>query len=297
MRTARTLLALVFSALPGCATEPVGDGLFAAPAQNSILFTPDVLGLTFEHVELQVDSPAPHNVYAWFIPAEGAPGTVLIHHGSLFNRSAMFDYYSLMHDLGWNVFVYDYQGYGESLLQPSLESLLPDADAALRYVQRLGAAGSERTVLFGVSLGTLPTLAQAARNPEGVVGVILQGSFVPDLLPPKSFLLAGVVPLPEVIARLPSELDPYGNIGQSTLPKLFLQSPQDLTTPIEGARRLFDLAIEPKQFNEVFGGHALAPVFDLGFRKYVAAFLDEMVDLESPESPLARGATTNSDDE
>ncbi len=259
----------------GCATEPVGDGLFAPPAQNVILLTPDALGLPFEHIELAVNSPAPHTIYAWSIPAEGAPGTVLIHHGSLFNRSALFDYYTLVHDLGWNVFVYDYQGYGESKLQPSLESLVPDADAALRYVQQSGAAGSERIVLFGVSLGTLPTLAQAARGLDDVIGVILQGSFVPDLLPPTSFLLAGIVPLPEVVARLPQELDPYENIGQVAPPKLFLQSPQDLTTPIESARRLFELAHEPKQFVEVFGGHALAQVLDPGYGEHVAGFLDE----------------------
>lgn len=275
-RAGATVL-LAVGALFGCATEPVGDGLFAGPAQNLILFTPEVLGLTFEHVELAVDTPVPHTVYGWLIPAEGALGTVLVHHGSLFNRSALFDNYSLLHDLGWKVFIYDYQGYGESRLQPSFESLLPDADAALRYVQQSSAAESERIVLFGISLGTLPTLAQAARAPAGVVGVILQGSFVPDLLPPKSFLLAGVVPLPEVLDRLPEALDPYLNIEQITLPKLFLQSPEDLTTPIAGARRLFELAVEPKEFLEITGGHALAPVIDPDYRGYVSAFLDDLL--------------------
>ncbi|MCC7315862.1 MAG: alpha/beta hydrolase [Planctomycetes bacterium] len=259
----------------GCATEPVGDGFFAPPTQKMIFSTPDAVGLPFEHIELAVDSPVPHTLYAWFIPAEGAPGTVLIHHGATINRSALVDSYKLVHDLGWNVFVYDYQGYGESNLQPSLESLIPDADAALRYIQQSSAAGSERIVLFGISLGTLPTSAQAARGPVGVVGVILQGSFVLDLLPPTSFLLAGVVPLPEVVARLPQELDPYGNIGQVAPPKLFLQSPQDLITPIEGARRLFELASEPKQFVEVFGGHTLAHVLDPRYGEHVAGFLNE----------------------
>lgn len=272
---AAVAMLVVSATIVGCATAPVGDGLFAPPTQNVILFTPDAVGLPFEHIELAVDSPAPHTIYAWVIPAEGAPGTVLIHHGNLFNRSALFDYYTLVHDLGWNVFVYDYQGYGESNLQPSLESLIPDADAALRYIQQSGAPGSERIALFGISLGTLPALAQAARGPDGIVGVILQGSFVPDLLPPRSFLLAGVVPLPEVVALLPQELDPYGNIGRVAPPKLFLHSPQDLTTPIEGARRLFELAHEPKQFVEVFGGHALAPVLDPAYGEHVAGFLEE----------------------
>lgn len=279
--TARAIPLLVLTGLASCdVTEPIGDGFFAPPAQNLILFSPDVLGLSYEAVELAVDSPVPHVAQGWFIPADAAAGTVLLHHGSLFNRSAYFDTYALLHDLGWNVFVYDYQGFGESDQQPSLESLVPDADAALAYVQQRAGEAGRPIVLFGISLGTLPTLAQAARSPDGVAGVVLQGSFVPDLLPPKSYLLAGIVPLPEVLARLPQELDPYQHIEEITLPKLFLQSPQDLTTPIAGARRLFDLAVEPKQFHEIFGGHALAPVLDPRYREYVAAFLDEIVDVD-----------------
>jgi pimeloyl-ACP methyl ester carboxylesterase len=273
LRTTRTVSLLALSAWVGCATEPVGDGLFAPPTQNLVLFSPEAFGLSYEAVELPVDAPSPHVASGWFIPATAAQGTVLLHHGAISNRSAYFDSYTLLHNLGWNVFVYDYHGFGESRKPPSLESLVPDADAALSYLrQRTGDAG-QPIVLFGISLGTLPALAQAARTPDGVAGVILEGSFVFDLLPPKSFLLIGIVPLPRVLDRLPQELDPYRNVGQITLPKLFLQSPQDLTTPIEGARRLFELASEPKQFVEVFGGHTLAAVLDPEYPAHLNEFL------------------------
>ncbi len=294
VRIERTALLLTLVTLVGCATEPIGDGLFSPPAQNVVLFAPDAFGLAYETIELSVDRPAPHVVTGWFIPASAARGAVLLNHGSLFNRSAYFDYYTLLHDLGWNVFVYDYQGFGESRDRPSLESLVPDADAALSYVQNRAADAGRPIVLFGISLGTLPTLAQAARNPDGVVGVILQGSFVPELLPPKSFFQAGVVPLPEVIARLPREFDPYQHIQQITLPKLFLQSPQDLTTPIEGARRLFDLAAEPKKFFEIFGGHVLAPVLDPDYPAYLSSFLDDTLS-EQPSSETPPSVSSGAD--
>lgn len=296
VRMERTALLLTLAMLAGCATEPFGDGLFSPPAQNVVLFAPDAFALAYQTIELPVDRPAPHVVTGWFIPASAARGTVLLNHGSLFNRSLYFDYYTLLHDLGWNVFVYDYQGFGESRDLPSLESLVPDADAALFYVQNRVADAGRPIVLFGISLGTLPTLTHAARNPDGVAGVVLQGSFVPDLLPPKSYLLAGILPLPEVIARRPQELDPYQNIEQITLPKLFLQSPQDLTTPIEGARRLFELAIEPKKFLEITGGHALAPVLDPDYPGYLLSFLDEVLSEQaSPTTPPSASSGGASD--
>lgn len=294
VRIDRTALLLMLAPLVGCATEPFGDGLFSPPAQKVVLFAPDAFALAYETIELPVDSPAPHMVTGWFIPTSAERGTVLLHHGSFFNRSAYFDYYTLLHDLGWNVFVYDYQGFGESGDLPSLESLVSDANAALSYVQNRAADAGVPIVLFGISLGTLPTLAQGARNPDGVIGVILQGSFVPDLLPPRSFLLAGVVPLPEVIERLPQEFDPYRHIEEITAPKLFLQSPQDLTTPIEGARRLFELAAEPKQFVEVFGGHTLAPVLDRDYPGYLSSFLDNVLS-EQPSPGIPPAASSRAD--
>jgi len=254
------------------------DGLFPPLAQKLILFPPSALGLAYEPIEINV--PTGNTIYGWFIPADNASATVLINHGVLFNRSILFYYYMLLHDLDYNVMVYDYQGFGESLAPASLDTLLPDANAALEHLRSRSDVGTDRIVLFGISLGTLPTLAQAARAPEGVVGVILHGSFVPELLPPWSFPLVGVIPLPEVIERVATEyaeLDPYRHSEQITLPKLFIQSPQDLITPLVGAERLFDLAAEPKQLVEVFGGHSLPPILDPDYAEHLGVFLAQVV--------------------
>lgn len=263
------------SCLGGCGADRALDGLFPPPAQNFILFLPSHLGLTYE--DIKIDISAGRTIHGWFIPADNAPATVLIHHGAVANRSMLFYYYAALHELGYNVMVYDYQGFGESRSVTSLETILPDADAALVHLQRRSDPGTDRIVLFGLSLGTLPTLAQAAQAPNGIVGIILHGAFVPESIPPWSFPLVGVIPLPEVIERVAAEhaeLDPYRYIEQITLPKLFLQSPQDFVTPFVGAEQLYELAPKPKQLVEVFGGHSLPPILDPHYAEHLRVFLD-----------------------
>lgn len=268
----------------GCAVEPIEEGWFTPPAQKPILFPPSAAGLAYEPIE--IDAPAGHTIYGWFIPADDAPATVLINHGAVFNRSALFPYYAVLHDLGYNVMLYDYQGFGESPGSASLGTLLPDADAALEHLQSRSEHGTDRIVLFGLSLGTLPTLAQAARTPNGIVGIILHGAFVSESIPPWSFPLVGVIPLPEVLERVAAEhaeLDPYRYIEQITLPKLFIQSPQDLITPLIGTQRLYKLASEPKLLVEVFGGHILPPILDPQYAEHLCSFLTSVARGESAD--------------
>lgn len=270
--------ALAACLLNGCAVEPIEEGWFTPPAQKPILFPPSAAGLAYEPIE--IDAPAGHTIYGWFIPADDAPATVLINHGAVFNRSALFSYYLALHDLGYNVMVYDYQGFGEGSGFANLGTLIPDADAALEYVLSRSDPGTDRVILFGISLGTLPTLAQAAQPPPGVVGVTVDGSFDGYSLPLTSYLAVGVIPFPEVLQKVYAaypELEPTQYVGLIMLPKLFLQSPQDIVTPLAGARQLFELATEPKHFCEVFGGHVLSSVLDRGYTDCVAAFLDGVV--------------------
>jgi pimeloyl-ACP methyl ester carboxylesterase len=257
--------------------EPIEPGWFTPPAQKPILFPPSAIDLTYESVEFDV--PDGRTLYGWFIPADSAPATVLINHGAVVNRSALFYHYRMIHDLGYNVLVYDYQGFGESPGFASLDTLVPDADAALNYLLSRSEPATDRIVLFGISLGTLPTLVQAARTPAGVIGVILDGSFEIESLPPTSYSAIGVVPFPEVLNRLYEtypELEPTQYVGHISLPKLFIQSPQDVTTPLVGAERLYELAPEPKQWCEVFGGHVLSSVLDADYADCVTVFLEDL---------------------
>lgn len=259
-------------ACAGCDVD--GTGRFPSPAVNFLAPAPSWIGIPYEEVTLE--TAAGNTVHAWFIPAEAARATVLLHHGAVTNRSATFAHYVLLHGLGYNVLVYDYQGFGESYHTPNLDTILFDANAALAHLQQSQTPGAERIILFGLSLGTLPAIAQAGSSPDRVVGVILEGSFLPDSIPPFSLLLVGVVPWANVIDSVPAELDPNRYIADIAVPTLFLHSRADGVTPFDGATRLYERATGPKQFVEVAGQHILAVYEDPAYAEVLKTFLDEL---------------------
>ena len=270
----------------GCCVDVVEPGWFTPPAQKTLLFTPANFGLDYEPFETV--APAGYTIHGWFTPADGASLTVLINHGAIYNREAYISHYSLIHDLGYNVVICDYRGFGESPGAASLDTLIPDADAVLAYVRSRPEPATDRIVLYGISLGTWPTVVQASQAPEGVIGIVLDGSFERESAPATSYPGIGVIPTPDVIESLYAaypELDLALRVTQVHLPKLFIHSPQDTITPLIGAERLFELAPEPKQWCEVYGGHMLSCVLDPDYAACVAAFLDELavVDAASGE--------------
>lgn len=264
----------------GCGGFLVEGGIFPLPAIHLVYPYPIQIGIPFETVTLPTAGGLP--IFGWWIPAQNARATVLIHHGAVVNRSSHLAHYALLHDLGCNVFIYDYQGFGESLVLATLGTILDDADAALAHVQSRTEPGTGSIILFGLSMGTMPALAQGSRSPERVVGLVLEGSFVQNDLPPFAFALLGIQPSPLAFERIPAELDPVHHAPLVAVPKYFMHSINDITTPMESSRRLFDLAAPPKQFIELIGGHIDAVNADPAYREHMERILNELVTASNP---------------
>lgn len=270
LRFATALFGLVCTGT-GCGAFVTDTGIFPMPTIHIVYPVPLQVGLPFETV--LIDSPS-GPMFAWFIPAQNARGTVFINHGSVFNRGGYIEHYQLLNDLGYHVFAYDYQGFGENFNVVTIGNILGDANTALAKLLERTDPGTEKVVIFGLSMGTLPSIAQAAANPNRVVGLMLEGSFIQEQLPPFSFLALGITPSPIAFSRIPAELDPRRHAPNITLPKLFLQSKDDTITPFDSARELYDLAAEPKFFVPLSGLHTHSILIDPNYAPRVKEFLD-----------------------
>jgi uncharacterized protein len=268
--TSETDLSLLTGLIEGDLPPYIVHGQFE-PYTFEELLSPGLLGVDYE--ELVLTNRQGQSVHAWFMPVENPAGTVLIHHGAVTNRSAAFGNYLFIRRFGYNVMVYDYQGFGENPNPAALKTVMADADAALAWLQGSKRPGTDRIVLYGVSLGTLPTIAQAARQPEKVVGIILEGSFTADSLPSWAYLLMGILPWAVDVEAAYPELDSKTNITHVTVPILFIQSRDDTITPFAGAEQLYGLAHEPKQFVEVYGEHTTSWISDLRYAKILRDYL------------------------
>ncbi|CAJ0571196.1 unnamed protein product, partial [Mesorhabditis spiculigera] len=99
--------------------------------------------------------------------------TLLFSHGNAVDLGQMSSfYYGLGYRIGVNVFSYDYSGYGCSTGKPSEKNLYADIQAAYEALQSRFGVPAERIILYGQSIGTVPSVDLASKHPN-VAALIL----------------------------------------------------------------------------------------------------------------------------
>jgi fermentation-respiration switch protein FrsA (DUF1100 family) len=79
---------------------------------------------------------------------------------------------------GFNLFVFDYRGYGKSEGTLSREGGYQDSLAAVKYVKIRTDIDQTKLILFGQSLGGANAMAVAGRNDlPGIVRVVIDSAF------------------------------------------------------------------------------------------------------------------------
>ncbi|TET46332.1 alpha/beta hydrolase [candidate division TA06 bacterium] len=74
-------------------------------------------------------------------------------------------------EMGYSVFIFDYQGYGKSEGEPSGDALFSDGRQSLEYLQSRTDVDASKMVFFGFSLGTFVAtyLAADIHHPPGLI--------------------------------------------------------------------------------------------------------------------------------
>ncbi|XP_034438760.1 alpha/beta hydrolase domain-containing protein 17A [Hippoglossus hippoglossus] len=90
--------------------------------------------------------------------------TVLFSHGNAVDLGQMSSFYiGLGTRINCNIFSYDYSGYGCSTGKPSEKNLYADIDAAWHALRTRYGISPENIILYGQSIGTVPTVDLASR--------------------------------------------------------------------------------------------------------------------------------------
>uniref|UniRef100_A0A3P8QSZ8 palmitoyl-protein hydrolase n=1 Tax=Astatotilapia calliptera TaxID=8154 RepID=A0A3P8QSZ8_ASTCA len=94
----------------------------------------------------------------------GCMFTVLFSHGNAVDLGQMSSFYiGLGTRINCNIFSYDYSGYGVSTGKPSEKNLYADIDAAWHALRTRYGISPENIILYGQSIGTVPTVDLASR--------------------------------------------------------------------------------------------------------------------------------------
>lgn len=152
------------------------DQQFYRPSARSYGVSKE-LGLQPESVNF--DSVDATKLHGWFLRADAEPiGTVICFHGSDRNITYTTGNVHWLTQHGFNVFVFDYRGYGKSGGAPDRKGLVDDSVAAIDYVMTRSGVRPDRLILYGQSMGgQLALNAASIRKNSGIRLVIAEATY------------------------------------------------------------------------------------------------------------------------
>ncbi|MGI9227587.1 MAG: alpha/beta hydrolase [Gammaproteobacteria bacterium] len=212
--------------------------------------TPKDIGLDYEDVFLKTNDN--EKIHAWFIPKSSsnslAEKTILFMHGNAGNISHRLETIQIFHRLGFNIFIFDYRGFGNSTGSPSEKGTYLDANAAWNFLRDDKNLTPEQIIIAGRSLGG-GVATEIAENVSPAM-LILESTFT-------SMLDVSKIHYPfmptELIVK--HEYETVNKLKNISCPVLIIHSVDDEVIPFAHSKTNFDNANSPKKLIELRGGH------------------------------------------
>lgn len=274
MRQVLALL-MILVGTTGCLTL---DGFWFDPEPLDEYTLPDneVPDAQLEPVVLQTsDGETIYGFYATHAAAARADTTILYCHGNYQHLDHYWPRVMILWNLGYDVFAFDYRGYGRSTGEATEAGIYEDGRTVLAWLSQQPRVQSGALVYYGYSLG-------------GAVAIQLATEQTPDALFTES-AFASAQALLEDSANLPmssdllmdGSFDNLGKIGSVTAPYLAFHGTEDDFIRFEFSELLVERANDPKKLVPAEGaGHGEPSVPDtLGdvYGEQIDAWIDDYV--------------------
>ncbi len=268
----RLLCVFIIGLLAGCGMER----WFIFFPEKPLEATPRNVGLSFE--DLYISASDGTRINGWYVPSPGAKMTLLWFHGNAGNMGHRVDQLRDLHrELGVNVLMIDYRGYGRSEGRVTEEGTYQDALAAYDYLVKRAALDPLRIVAYGQSLGSAVAVDLAVNR--RLSGLILEAPFTSIRA-----MAAFHYPWLPFGGLLSTRYDSLGRIGKVGVPLLILHGDKDEIVPYGQGKMLYEAAPSPKRFYTISGaGHN--DVYIVGDTGYFRAIRDFIQSLETKSDP------------
>jgi fermentation-respiration switch protein FrsA (DUF1100 family) len=227
-------------------------------------------GWSYEDITFRATDGLP--LKGWFIPARGSMSTVLICHGISSNKGNFLASAPFLHDAGFNVFIFDQRGHGDSPGHTVSFGYYEarDVRGAVEYLR--GRPDTKEILGYGFSMGASSLLHAMPQLPM-VRGVVVDSTFADMTLLGRSQMAFLPVPLRSAMLRaislwtdaelgVPlSAISPRRRIDViSPRPLLIIHGTADRLIPARQAELNFESARQPKELWLVAGAGHLGPM-------------------------------------
>ena len=151
-----TVLVVVFLLTTGCTS------LFFQPQKEHV---DNPLAKLFLPEDVFFKTPDGLTLHGWFFKARDNRGSMLVLHGNAENLSTHVNSVLWLVQEGFNVFIFDYRGYGKSEGKPTVQGIHIDAEAALETLLNLPGVDKEKIAVLGQSIGGATAIYLVATSP------------------------------------------------------------------------------------------------------------------------------------
>ncbi len=159
---------------------------------------------------------------------------------------------------GYQVFLMEYRGFGNSEGEASHDAAVRDAHRAFRYLVSRDDVKDRPVLVLGQSYGAQLAIHIATAYPEEIAVLAIEGAF-------SSFRDIAIYSSPWIAKPFTWAffLNPYDStelIKHVSMPKLIIHSMDDEVVPFSMSQELFDLASGEKELWKIRGRHTDALV-------------------------------------
>ncbi|KAF2759361.1 BEM46 family protein-like protein [Pseudovirgaria hyperparasitica] len=249
---------------------------------------PSQFGIT-DFEELMIPTPDGESLNAFLIrpsnKSHARKVTILMFHGNAGNIGYRLPIAKVLEeDLGCNVLMLQYRGYGLSTGTPNEKGLTIDAQTGLDYIRERAELCNTKIIIYGQSLGGAVSIGLVARNLEqkDIAGLILENTFlsmrklIPSAFPPARFLAIlchQIWPSDEMISRI------------TDVPILFLSGEQDEIVPAYHMKQLYNLSRTKRRIMRTFpNGTHNDTVAEPEYFQFIEDFINTYIANRAPTS-------------
>lgn len=252
------LILIVLGTVWGCA-RIAKKALHPAAKRKPLDVWPDQYKLPFENVYFKTEDGV--QIKGWFIPNPSSNKTIILMHGWGMNRGDVFKNTYFLHDLGYNLMYFDFRALGESGGTVSSIGYLEvkDLQAAIQFLKDTRPFACEKIGLYGLSMGGMVAICEAAQNPE-IKCVVAEASYysfrrvvsrwawVHNKVPYFPLMPIVLHYMRRNLAANPERYSPKYNIPKiAPRPVFIIHGRYDNLVPAAQAKMLFKCAGEPKE--------------------------------------------------
>ncbi len=223
------------------------------------VLAPDAIGIKYE--DIFVETADNLRLHGWKLFSEGETNGILLYfHGNAENISTHFANVYWLVALGYDVYLFDYRGYGKSEGVAELDPIVDDMELVIGHVLD-DLPVNNNLIVMGQSLGASLTIYSVAHSQyrDRIAALVSVAAFsdyhdiAQDALSSSWLLWLFQWPLSKTISNAYS---PVGYVDQvSPVPLYIMHSGDDEIINFYHAQRLYEAAQEPKQLILLEGGH------------------------------------------